>query len=145
MARPSRPTRGEHDRDAEEPAAPQEETRTGTPHRRFIASHLLSIYPEGEKRMQALEQFSTALQRTLLANVNVVTAAGGDDSKRGTTQRRVVVFDADPEEVTAKTSELTPDTVIEPDAKLVRSGGDRHLAGTLLEALHQTLFGVPVR
>lgn len=115
MARPSRPTRGEHDRDGEEPAAPQEETRTGTPHRRFIASHLLSIYPEGEKRTQALEQFSTALQRTLLANVNVVAAAGGDDGKRGTTQRRVVVFDADPEEVAAKASELTPDTVIEPE------------------------------
>jgi hypothetical protein len=36
------------------------------------------------------------------------------------------------------------DTVIEPDVKRVRSGGDRRLARTLLHALHQTLFGVPV-
>jgi DNA-binding HxlR family transcriptional regulator len=36
------------------------------------------------------------------------------------------------------------DTVIEPDAKRVRSGGDRWLARALLVALHKTLFGVPV-
>ncbi len=36
------------------------------------------------------------------------------------------------------------DTVIEPDAKRVRSGGERRLARMLLYSLHQTLFGVPV-
>lgn len=36
------------------------------------------------------------------------------------------------------------DTVIEPDAKRVRTGGDRWLAGALLGALHKNLFGVPV-
>jgi DNA-binding transcriptional ArsR family regulator len=36
------------------------------------------------------------------------------------------------------------DTVIEPDAKRVRSGGDRWLARALLDSLHRTLFGVPV-
>jgi hypothetical protein len=36
------------------------------------------------------------------------------------------------------------DTVIEPDAKRVRTGGDRWLARALLDALHGTLFGVPV-
>jgi hypothetical protein len=36
------------------------------------------------------------------------------------------------------------DTVIELDAKLVRSGGERRLPRTLLYALHETLFGVPV-
>lgn len=36
------------------------------------------------------------------------------------------------------------DTVIEPDAKRVRTGGDRYLAGALLGGLHGTLFGVPV-
>src|SRR5881394_751492 len=36
------------------------------------------------------------------------------------------------------------DTVIEPDAKRVRTGGDRWLPSALLEALHHTLFGVPV-
>jgi DNA-binding HxlR family transcriptional regulator len=36
------------------------------------------------------------------------------------------------------------DTVIEPDAKRVRTGGDRWLAGALLDSLHKTLFGVPV-
>ena len=37
------------------------------------------------------------------------------------------------------------DTVIEPDAKRVRTGGDRRLAALLLNGLHQTLFGVPTR
>jgi len=33
------------------------------------------------------------------------------------------------------------DTLIEPDAEQVRSGGEQHLAGTLLYSLHETLFG----
>ncbi len=37
------------------------------------------------------------------------------------------------------------DTVIEPDAKRVRTGDDRWLASALLTSLHKTLFGVPVR
>jgi DNA-binding HxlR family transcriptional regulator len=37
------------------------------------------------------------------------------------------------------------DTVIEPDARRVKSGGDRYLARALLDGLHETLFGVPVR
>jgi DNA-binding HxlR family transcriptional regulator len=37
------------------------------------------------------------------------------------------------------------DTVIEPDAKRVRTGGDRRLARVLLDGLHGTLFGIPVR
>lgn len=36
------------------------------------------------------------------------------------------------------------DTVIEPDAKSVRTGGDRWLARAVLTALHKTLFGVRV-
>ena len=36
------------------------------------------------------------------------------------------------------------DTVVEPDAKRVRTGGDRWLSGALLDNLHKTLFGVPV-
>jgi DNA-binding HxlR family transcriptional regulator len=36
------------------------------------------------------------------------------------------------------------DTVIEPDTKHVRGGGDRWLADALVEALHRALFGVPV-
>jgi len=35
------------------------------------------------------------------------------------------------------------DTLIEPDAKQVRTGGDKWLAGALLDALHQSLFGIP--
>lgn len=37
------------------------------------------------------------------------------------------------------------DTVIEPDAKRVRAGGDRWLARALVDAMHRTLFGVPVK
>jgi DNA-binding HxlR family transcriptional regulator len=36
------------------------------------------------------------------------------------------------------------DTVIEPEAKRVRTGGDRWLADAVLVALNKTLFGVPV-
>jgi DNA-binding HxlR family transcriptional regulator len=36
------------------------------------------------------------------------------------------------------------DTVIEPDAKRVRTGGDKWLASAILDALHRSLFGVPV-
>lgn len=36
------------------------------------------------------------------------------------------------------------DTVIEPDAKRVRIGGDKWLPAALLSSLHQTLFGIPV-
>ncbi len=35
------------------------------------------------------------------------------------------------------------DTVIEADAKRVRTGGDKRLAALLLNRLHETLFGVP--
>jgi hypothetical protein len=35
------------------------------------------------------------------------------------------------------------DTVIEPDAKSVNTGGDRYLARVLLSGLHRTLFGLP--
>lgn len=37
------------------------------------------------------------------------------------------------------------DTVIEPDAKRVRTSGDRRLAALLLHRLHETLFGVMTR
>jgi DNA-binding HxlR family transcriptional regulator len=37
------------------------------------------------------------------------------------------------------------DTVIEPDARRVKSGGNRRLARALLDGLHATLFGIPVR
>jgi DNA-binding HxlR family transcriptional regulator len=36
------------------------------------------------------------------------------------------------------------DTVIEPDAKSVRTGGDRWLARAVLDALHKALFGIQV-
>jgi DNA-binding HxlR family transcriptional regulator len=36
------------------------------------------------------------------------------------------------------------DTVIEHDAQRVRTGGDRWLAGALLDGLHRTLFGIVV-
>ncbi len=63
-------------------------------------------------------------------------------------QGRVVSCTAGLDEATdawaAGTASDWLDTVIEPDAKRVRAGGDRWLAQALLEALHKTLFGVPV-
>lgn len=44
----------------------------------------------------------------------------------------------------AATASAWLDTVIEPDAKRVRTGGDRWLAAALLDRLHQSLFGVQV-
>lgn len=46
-------------------------------------------------------------------------------------------------EATASAAEWL-DTIIEPDAKLVRAGGERRLARRLLYELHQTLFGVQI-
>jgi hypothetical protein len=36
------------------------------------------------------------------------------------------------------------EAVIEGDVAGIRGGGDRHVSGALLEALHETLFGLPV-
>lgn len=36
------------------------------------------------------------------------------------------------------------DTVIEPDAKRVRTGGDKWLASAIIGSVHKSLFGVPV-
>ena len=36
------------------------------------------------------------------------------------------------------------DTVVDPTAGRIKSGGDTRLANALLEALHETLFGIPV-
>ena len=36
------------------------------------------------------------------------------------------------------------DTAIEPDTQLVRSGGDKWLARALIDAIHETLFGITV-
>jgi hypothetical protein len=37
------------------------------------------------------------------------------------------------------------DTVVEPDAQRVRTGGDKWLTRAVLDSLHTALFGVPVR
>jgi DNA-binding transcriptional ArsR family regulator len=37
------------------------------------------------------------------------------------------------------------DTVVDPAAGRIKTGGDTRLANALLQALHETLFGVPVR
>lgn len=44
----------------------------------------------------------------------------------------------------AATAAAWLDTVIEPDAKRVRTGGDRWLSAAVLLGLHKTLFGRPV-
>jgi hypothetical protein len=63
-------------------------------------------------------------------------------------ERRVVSVEARPDEeadvwATASAADWL-DTLIETDAKLVRTGGERHLARRLIYELHQTLFGVEV-
>lgn len=53
-------------------------------------------------------------------------------------------LDADANAWAAATAAGWLDTVIEPDAKRVRTGGDRWLSAALLDGLHKTLFGMPV-
>jgi DNA-binding HxlR family transcriptional regulator len=55
------------------------------------------------------------------------------------------VLDEDADAWATASAEDWLDTVIEPDAKRVRTGGDRLLASVLLDTLHRTLFGVPAR
>jgi hypothetical protein len=55
-----------------------------------------------------------------------------------------VRLDEDTDAWAAASAAAWLDTVIERDAKLVRSGGDRQLARSLLYGLHEALFGVPV-
>lgn len=80
---------------------------------RYVVSQLISSYGPGQQRTDALEMFSNRLNRVLMSAVNVVsdTQAG----VRGRTERRVVVFEADAQELQAKGAELTGDTVIEPE------------------------------
>ncbi len=54
-------------------------------------------------------------------------------------------FQAEANAWAAATAAAWLDTVIEPDAKRVRTGGDRWLSAAVLNGLHKTLFGVRVR
>lgn len=86
---------------------------TAAPRHRFVISHLLSPYEDGQPRAEALERFSDSLQKGLLSFVDVVSEKSG--TKAGKTERRVLVVDADPRELRAKAPELSSDTIIEPE------------------------------
>jgi len=75
----------------------------------------------------------------------------GEPPQAGATARvesgRVAALDPEeaPPEADAWTSgsaEAWLDTLIEPDAKRVRTGGDKRLARLLLDAMHERLFAV---
>lgn len=86
------------------------------PRRRFVAAQLLSIHPAGEARAAAAEQFSVKLERAILAHADIISDKGPGGARRAaTTERRVVLFEADPNEVLAKAAELSQDTVVEPE------------------------------
>jgi len=81
---------------------------------RFIASHLLSIYPSAAARAAACDRFATALHRTLLPNVSLLAYGASNPQSRSPSDRHVVVFEADPQDVSAIRPNLSVDTVIEP-------------------------------
>lgn len=84
--------------------------------RRYVVSQLLSLHPSEQDRAAAAERFSARLESALLPNVDVVKPPRGAAKRdAGESGRRVVVFEADPAELQAKTRELTDDTVIEPE------------------------------
>lgn len=90
------------------PAAPSE------PKQRYVISQLLSIYSDDGSRAEATEKFSARLESALLPNVDVIRPRGGRKAQADA-ERKIIVFEADPAELQAKTRELTGDTVIEPE------------------------------
>ncbi|PDT88281.1 hypothetical protein CO669_21925 [Bradyrhizobium sp. Y36] len=97
---------------------------------RFVVSQLISKYAAGQRRTDALEMFSARLDRVLMPAVNIVSDTEG--GTKGQTERRVVVFEADPVEVQSKGAELTADTIIEPE--LLRVPAVYYPAGLSLAA-----------
>ena len=82
--------------------------------RRYVVSQLMSLHPTLQLQKDALEVFSNRVEKVLFAGADVASDNTRDGSA-GETPRRVVVIEADPAEIRAKASELTADTVIEPE------------------------------
>jgi subtilisin family serine protease len=84
--------------------------------RRYVVSHLLSVHGEGQARADAVDLFSTRVQR-VLPEVNVLadsTASAGPREGAGG-ERRVLLVEADEADLQALMSGLTSDTVVEPE------------------------------
>ena len=114
MARSPRSSRGDHEHGGG--SAAHAAAAAETPRRRFVAAQLLSGHPAGEARAAAAEQFSAKLESVILANADIISDKRAPGAARAVaTERRVVLFEADPKEVAAKATELTQDTVVEPE------------------------------
>ena len=78
--------------------------------RYVMANRRAGKFMEGQKRASR-EALETGFSNLFAASVDII----GDHAPADELARRVVVFDADPEEVTAKASALSADVMVEPE------------------------------
>lgn len=93
------------------PAPPVPGPRQPERRRRFVISQLLAQHRDRRTRSDMVDLFAMRLSRSILPNADLVSDVAGG----GAVSRRVLVVDADPEELAAKRQDLTTDAVIEPE------------------------------
>lgn len=81
---------------------------------RYVVSHLLSVHPEGQPRADAMDLFSTRLQR-VVPHVNVLADSVDGGGEESGAERRVLLVEADDAELSTLVAGLTRDTVVEPE------------------------------
>ncbi len=82
------------------------------PSGRFIISHRMAQYRDGRARRSAKANFSDRLTRALGGGMDIVS----DNGVERDDVRRVLVVNADENELLAKTRDLSPDTIVEREA-----------------------------
>jgi hypothetical protein len=88
----------------------------GEPRRaqRYVISHLLAVHPEGQPRADAVDLFSTRLQR-VVPHVNVLADSVEGGGEESGAERRVLLVEADAAELSTLVAGLTSDTVVEAE------------------------------
>ncbi|MCI9865754.1 S8 family serine peptidase [Rhizobium skierniewicense] len=79
---------------------------------RFIISHRMAPYRAGRARRSAKSNFSERLSRALGGSMDIVS----DNGMEREDVRRVLVVEADEEELQAKMRDLAPDTIVERES-----------------------------
>jgi subtilisin family serine protease len=96
--------------------APIESTDHPAPTRRYVISHLLSIHPSAQQREDAAQIFNSRVDKVILSNnLNVVFDSHAVVPKEEIKTRRVVICDTDELSIQKIASQMTADTVIEPE------------------------------
>lgn len=79
--------------------------------RRFVISQRLADHRDARMRSDMVDLFSLRVSRAILPNADLLADVVAGDSSL----RRVLVVDADPEELAAKRPDLTVDAIVEPE------------------------------